>query len=99
MISIEKDGNPKPNSLKELLKGESLKETSVVAFADLDPDLHIDEKKAAAYLGISPRTLQGYRTKGGGPEFVKISHKVVRYKVSDLIKWTNSKRQRNTSDL
>jgi len=67
-------------------------------FEDLDPQQFIDEKIAAEFLGISPRTLQGYRTKGGGPEFHKISHKVVRYKIAELIKWTNNKKKKNTSD-
>lgn len=63
---------------------------------ELAPDQFIDEKLAAEYLGISPRTLQGYRTKGGGPEFHKISHKVVRYKISELITWTKNKKKKNT---
>lgn len=65
--------------------------------ADLDHDLHIDEKRAAEYLGISFRTLQGYRTKGGGPEFIKIGKKSVRYKVQDLIDWANNHKKKNTS--
>lgn len=65
--------------------------------ADLDHDLHIDEKRAAEYLGISFRTLQGYRVKGGGPEFIKIGKKSVRYKVQDLIDWANNHKKKNTS--
>lgn len=65
--------------------------------ADLDHDLHIDEKRAAEYLGISFRTLQGYRVKGGGPEFIKIGKKSVRYKVQDLIDWANHHKKKNTS--
>jgi hypothetical protein len=42
--------------------------------------------------------MQGYRVKGGGPEFVKISHKVVRYKIADLIKWTQNRKRKNTSE-
>lgn len=89
------------NSLKVIPKGiplkEDIKNNSNKSFADLDPELHIDEKRASEYLGISPRTLQGYRTKGGGPEFIKISHKVVRYKIADLIKWTENRKRKNTS--
>lgn len=65
--------------------------------SDLAPDQFIDEKLAAEYLGISPRTLQGYRTKGGGPEFHKISHKVVRYKINELINWASNRKKKNTS--
>lgn len=64
-------------------------------FADLDPDLFISEKEAGEYLGLSYRTLQGLRVKGGGPEFSKFG-KSVRYKVSDLKNWTNKSRKENT---
>lgn len=101
-ISIEPEVIVKQIAFKEVPKGIALKETiktiPAPLFADLDPELHIDEKRAAIYLGISPRTLQGYRVKGGGPEFVKISHKVVRYKIADLIKWTQNKKRKNTSE-
>jgi hypothetical protein len=83
---------------KQIPSKEITNINSTQLFADLDPELHIDEKRAAEYLGISPRTLQGYRTKGGGPEFVKISHKVVRYKIADLMKWVQNKKRRNTSE-
>jgi len=64
---------------------------------DQDPSLHIDEKLAAEYLGISFGTLQGYRTKGGGPEFIKIGKKTVRYKIQDLIDWADNHKKKNTS--
>ncbi|MFA7275361.1 MAG: hypothetical protein WC043_01000 [Pseudobdellovibrionaceae bacterium] len=105
-ISIEPEPIIKQISFKEVPKEipkeiplkETIKTIASPSFADLDPELHIDEKRAAIYLGISPRTLQGYRVKGGGPEFLKISHKVVRYKVADLIKWAESRKKRNTSE-
>jgi hypothetical protein len=86
------------NIQKQIPPKEIIKTSHTPLFADLDPELHIDEKRASEYLGISPRTLQGYRTKGGGPEFVKISHKVVRYKIADLIKWTQNRKRKNTSE-
>jgi hypothetical protein len=85
------------NTQKKIGSKEIIKINPTQSFADLDPELHIDEKRAAEYLSISPRTLQGYRTKGGGPEFVKISHKVVRYKIADLIKWVENRKRKNTS--
>lgn len=82
---------------KEILQIQSNKNNKSKNIADLDPDLHIDEKHAAEYLGISFRTLQGYRTKGGGPEFIKIGKKAVRYKIQDLIDWANDRKKKNTS--
>jgi len=78
------------NKISEI---KTIKKTN---FADLDSELHIDEKKAAEFLGISPRTMQGYRSKGGGPKFRKIGQRTVRYKIKDLIDWTNDRN--NTSE-
>ena len=88
----------------ELLKNEPEKEIKEVktikiakpSFADLDPELHIDEKKAAEYLGISFRTLQGYRGKGYGPKYRKFK-KAVRYKVADLRDWVEKSTKENTA--
>lgn len=85
------------NSISEISDNSKNNKSSKKKIDELAPDQFIDEKLAAEYLGISPRTLQGYRTKGGGPEFHKISHKVVRYKIADLIKWTQNKRSKNTA--
>jgi len=71
--------------------------TEKLNFANLDPDLHIDEKKAAEYMGISYRTLQGYRVKGGGPQFTKIGKKTIRYRIGDLIAWSENSKKENTS--
>jgi predicted DNA-binding transcriptional regulator AlpA len=65
--------------------------------AGLTPDQYIDEKIAAGFIGISPRTLQGYRSKGGGPEYRKLGNGIVRYKVIHLIEWIESKKKLNTS--
>jgi len=72
-------------------KISEIKTVKKTNFADLDPELHIDEKKASEFLGISPRTLQGYRSKGGGPKFAKIGARTVRYKIKDLINWTDKR--------
>ena len=48
------------------------------------------EKEAAAYLGLSVRTLQNWRS-GRGPypsiPFVKISARCVKYRRADLDAW------------
>ena len=44
-------------------------------------------QQAAAFLGLSPRTLEGYRRKGDGPSFVAISRNLVRYRPADLRAW------------
>ncbi len=36
-----------------------------------------DTKEAAAYMGLSPRTLEQLRLTGGGPKFLKIGSRVI----------------------
>ena len=42
--------------------------------ADLDAALN--ENQAAEFLGVSARTLQAWRVRGGGPRYVKIGRSV-----------------------
>jgi predicted DNA-binding transcriptional regulator AlpA len=62
-------------------------------------DSLLNERDAAAFLGLSDRTLQKWRVCGGGPIFIKIGGKAVRYQRRDLIEWINVRRQANTSDI
>ena len=49
-------------------------------------DSLLNEREAAKFLGYSTRALQNWRTRGGGPSYVKISVRSVRYRRRDLIK-------------
>ena len=60
-------------------------------------DRLIDETEAADYLCYSVRALQNWRCRGGGPLFVKISGRSVRYTRRDLQTWIDAKRVANTS--
>lgn len=44
----------------------------------------LNTAQASAYLGLAEKTLEGLRTRGGGPRFVKYGRKAVRYLLSDL---------------
>ncbi|MBI1236323.1 MAG: helix-turn-helix domain-containing protein [Alphaproteobacteria bacterium] len=59
----------------------------------------LSETQAAKYLAVSPRTLRNWRTRGGGPKFIKVSNRCIRYSVHDLLDWTEKKTRRSTSDL
>ncbi len=59
----------------------------------------LKEEDAADFLGVSVRTLQGWRFKGGGPKFIKISHRAIRYRRKDLIEWIDGKVRISTSDF
>jgi len=56
------------------------------------------EKKAAALLGLSPKTLQKYRIAGGGPKYVYVSKRCIRYRLCDLKAWQESRLRESTSD-
>jgi len=55
----------------------------------------LTEKEAGDLLGIEVKTLQYWRWKGGGPEFVKIG-RLVRYSPAALKSYCEQNRKSNT---
>lgn len=53
--------------------------------------------EAAAFLRLSPRTLEKQRVLGGGPRFHKFGRRVL-YAVQDLETWANARRFEMTCD-
>ena len=53
-------------------------------------------RAAAAWLGLSHRTLEGYRVSGGGPDFHRFGNRV-RYRRSDLDAWAAERRASTTA--
>lgn len=60
-------------------------------------DKLISEKEAAKFLGYSVRALQNWRVRGGGPRFVKVNQRSVRYRRRDLLRWIERNTTSNTS--
>lgn len=58
----------------------------------------INEHEAADYLGYSVRALQNWRHRGGGPPFIKVSSRTVRYRRRELDDWANARLVKSTSD-
>ena len=56
----------------------------------------VNEKVAAAFLDLQPRTLQAYRQRGGGPLYVAISPRCVRYRRIDLHRWAEDRLRTST---
>ena len=56
-----------------------------------------DTKRAANYLGLSHRTLDGYRVSGAGPAFHRFGNRV-RYRRSDLDDWAANRRATTTAE-
>lgn len=58
----------------------------------------IDEAAAAAFMGLTVRCLQGWRYRGGGPEYVRVSARCIRYRRRDLRAFADAKVRTSTSD-
>jgi len=69
---------------------------NTAAYPD-DLDRLLDERRAAELLCYSPRALQNWRLRGGGPKFVKVSARSVRYRVRDLLDWIDARTVHSTS--
>ena len=66
-----------------------------------DPDYLdrlINETEAAGFIGYTIRALQGWRVKGGGPKFIKVSARSIRYRRRDLIAWAEARLCSHTSE-
>ena len=57
----------------------------------------MNAKKAAAFLGVSERTLERLRTEGEGPVYLKFGM-TVRYDPADLHDWIEHRKRTSTSD-
>ncbi len=56
------------------------------------------ERYAADFLGVTPRALQSWRQRGGGPPYVRISSRAIRYRYSDLIRFCEERLRLSTSE-
>lgn len=66
---------------------------------DRNGETFLTEKQVAKLLGISPRTLQAWRYRGGHtPQFIKVG-RAVRYRLGDVQTWLRERQRRSTSDL
>jgi predicted DNA-binding transcriptional regulator AlpA len=62
-----------------------------------DPDAALNENQAAEFLGVSVRTLQAWRVRGGGPPYVKIG-RAVRYQRRALVTFQQEHTVTSTTD-
>ena len=57
----------------------------------------LDTRAAADFLGVSPRTLEGMRVRGGGPRYAKVGG-AVRYRLASLEEYLQRQERSSTSD-
>ena len=50
----------------------------------------------AQQLNVSMRTLEAWRYRGGGPKFIRISARCIRYRLGDLVEWQQLHERANT---
>ncbi len=58
----------------------------------------LTEVEAAGRLGFTPRFLQDRRMRGGGPRYVRVSARAIRYRPEDLAAWAAERIRTSTSD-
>ena len=58
----------------------------------------LTQAEAAERLGLSPRWMEVRRYQGGGPPFVRVSSRCVRYRPQDLEAWAAERVRTSTSD-
>ena len=56
----------------------------------LNSTQYLTNDEAAAFLKLSPRTLEKQRVLGTGPRFRKFGRRVV-YDMADLVSWSNER--------
>ena len=58
----------------------------------------VSQNEAAELLGMSPRYLEARRQRGGGPPFIRISARAIRYRTDDLDEWIEKRRANSTAE-
>lgn len=56
-------------------------------------EAHLNTAEAAKWLGLSERTLQGWRCEEIGPPYIEMSPRRILYAMEDLIKWRDERRR------
>lgn len=71
--------------------------TQSAAPSPASPARYLTNVEAAAFLRLSPRTLEKQRVIGGGPRFRKFGRRVM-YALSDLEAWADARSFESTCD-
>ncbi len=58
----------------------------------------LTEGETADLLGMTVSFLQARRIRGGGPPFIRVGSRTVRYDVRDLDRWIEKQRRESTSE-
>lgn len=65
-----------------------------------DGERYVTTEEAAQIVGKSVASLETWRSRGGGPPFIRTgARKGIKYKVCDLHEWMGIRKRRNNQDL
>ena len=64
--------------------------------SDVDPNAALNENQASEFLGVSVRTLQAWRVRGGGPAYTKMG-RLVRYQRRSLMSFQETNTRASTT--
>ena len=71
-------------------------------FADVSalplPDELLMQDRVARILIVEEKTLETWRSRGGGPVYIKIGARLVRYRASDVQKFIDAGARASTSE-
>lgn len=81
----------------DILPSYGQRRSSAKAKKHYSPDELVNTKQAGSILGLSPKTLENWRSLGGGPLFRKIGNRC-HYRVSDLEAYLAANKFGSTSE-
>jgi excisionase family DNA binding protein len=55
------------------------------------------QEEAARILNVTSRALEAWRHRGGGPRYIRISGRCIRYRQADLHAWLAERERSSTS--
>ncbi len=86
-----------PNDVAPSALAAPLKEPGEQPIPD-HPQAMLTTMQAAGVLGLSHRTLEQLRVKGGGPEYFALGKRAIRYRRHAPENWLDARRRLSTSD-
>ncbi len=90
--------NPKAVQLKKAARDLRAERLLLAVDESEAENLLLNTKDAAQLLDLTPRSMEGFRYKGGGPPYTKLSPRAIRYRLSDLQTWVKNRLRSSTSD-
>lgn len=64
-----------------------------------NPNQILTTEQAAEYMQVSAATLTTWRCRGGGPPFLNVGSRTVRYRRTDLDEWMSATLRHSTSEI